>query len=138
MQIIRNHGSLVSTFEIKQMGWRGVESETGLDNFLRADTDRYKSPTLTTPPPSIRSQGLDGRGRRDDKDNKRWRERERERENGGGTVTNDNKSNDRFPGELASLSPIIRYKIESILAPRIRFGPRLLPTTLLRRPVVAS
>ena len=66
------------------------------------------------------------------------RERERERENGGGTVTNDNKSNDRFPGELASLSPIIRYKIESILAPRIRFGPRLLPTTLLRRPVVAS
>lgn len=26
----------------------GVESETGLDNFLRADTDRYKSATLTT------------------------------------------------------------------------------------------
>lgn len=66
MQIIRNHGSLVSTFEIKQMGWRGVESETGLDNFLRADTDRYKSPTLTNPTSldSIARIGREGAARR--------------------------------------------------------------------------
>lgn len=98
-----------------------MESETGLDNFLRADTDRYKSATLTTLLPRFDRKDWTGGGGATIKITNVER-------NGGGTVTNDNKSNDRFPGELASLSPIIRYKIESILAPRIRFGPRLLPT----------
>lgn len=104
----------------------GVESETGLDNFLRADTDRYKSVRRSQPRlPSI--------PRLDRKDRRRGggatiKITNGGEKRGGGTVTNDNKSNDRFPGELASLSPIIRYKIESILVPRIRFGPRLLPT----------